>query len=46
MVSSPLCLGTVELEDGSSVLGFLCESAATTGQREITELGGWRAFLR
>ena len=46
MVSSPLCLGTVELEDGSSVLGFLCESAATQGQRDITELGGWRAFLR
>jgi hypothetical protein len=28
------------------VLGFLCESAATQGQRDVTELGGWRAFVR
>jgi allophanate hydrolase len=45
-VPAPLCLGTVELEDGSTVLGFLCEELATRGQPDITALGGWRAHLR
>jgi allophanate hydrolase len=45
-VPAPLCLGTLELEDGSSVLGFLCEELATRGQPDITALGGWRAHLR
>jgi allophanate hydrolase len=45
-VRAPLCIGTVELQDGSSVLGFLCESAATAGQRDISSFGGWRAFRR
>jgi len=45
-VRAPLCIGTLDLEDGSSVLGFLCESTATTGQRDISSFGGWRAFRR
>jgi allophanate hydrolase len=45
-VRAPLCIGTVELIDGSQVLGFLCETAATIGQREISDLGGWRAFRK
>jgi allophanate hydrolase len=45
-IASPLCIGTVFLEDGSSVYGFLCESDALRGAEEITELGGWRAFLK
>jgi allophanate hydrolase len=45
-VRAPLCIGTVELADGSQVLGFLCETAATTGQREISHLGSWRAFRK
>src|SRR5262249_23278136 len=44
-VPAPLCIGTVELETGEQVRGFLCEHYATTGAREITELGGWRAYL-
>lgn len=43
-VRGPLCIGTLELADGSQVLGFLCESAAVEGQREISSFGGWRAF--
>jgi len=27
------------------VQGFLCEPYALTQAREITELGGWRAYL-
>jgi allophanate hydrolase len=44
-VSAPLGLGTVELEDGQLVKGFLCEAAATEGAEDISPLGGWRAFV-
>jgi allophanate hydrolase len=44
-VPSPLGLGQIELADGSRVHGFLCESAALDGARDITEFGGWRAYL-
>ena len=33
-------------EDGGGVPGFLCESHATAGAEDITELGGWRAYLK
>lgn len=44
-IPAPLGLGTVALADGSDVLGFLCESHATAGAEDITELGGWRAYM-
>lgn len=44
-IAAPLGLGTVRLEDGSMAKGFLCEPAGVVGAEEITELGGWRAFL-
>jgi allophanate hydrolase len=44
-IPPPLGIGTVELEDGEQVRGFLCEQYATAGAREITALGGWRAYL-
>ncbi|MGP1256897.1 MAG: allophanate hydrolase [Kiloniellales bacterium] len=44
-IPAPLGLGTVMLEDGSEVKGFLCESAGVMGARDITATGGWRAFL-
>jgi allophanate hydrolase len=28
------------------VLGFLCEGYAAEGARDITALGGWRAYLK
>ncbi len=43
-VAPPLAIGTVELEDGAKVKGFLCESSATATARDITEFGGWVAF--
>ncbi len=43
-IPSPLGLGTVLLEDGSTVKGFLCEPAGVVGAEEITALGGWRAY--
>jgi allophanate hydrolase len=45
-IPSPLGLGTVTLADGSGVPGFLCESHATEGAKDITALGGWRAYLK
>ncbi|WP_422002073.1 allophanate hydrolase [Reyranella sp.] len=45
-VPAPLCLGTVTLDDGSGVTGFLCEAHAVAGAEDITRLGGWRAFLK
>ena len=44
-VPAPLCFGTIELEDGTSVSGFLCEAHATAGARDISALGGWRSYL-
>jgi allophanate hydrolase len=44
-VPAPLCIGTVELEDGSSVHGFLCEELATRDAPDITVTGGWRNHL-
>ena len=41
----PIGLGRVDLADGQQVVGFLCEPAALKDAREITDLGGWRAYL-
>jgi allophanate hydrolase len=44
-IPPPLAIGTVELEDGERVKGFVCEAHATLEARDITELGGWRRYL-
>ena len=44
-VSAPLAIGTIELEDGGRVHGFLCEGNATVRARDISSFGGWRAYL-
>ena len=41
---APMAIGTVELDDGRAVTGFVCEPYATVGARDITTFGGWRAF--
>jgi hypothetical protein len=41
-----LCIGKVMLSDGSEVLGVLGETFLCEGQREITEFGGWREYLK
>lgn len=45
-VTAPLALGSVELEDGRWVHGFVGEAVATAGARDITRFGGWRRFRR
>jgi allophanate hydrolase len=43
-IPPPLSIGTLRLEDGESVKGFLCENYAATGARDISSYGGWRKF--
>ena len=45
-IPAPLGVGKIELEDGSLVTGFVCESYAVEGAEDISSYGGWRAFLR
>ena len=44
-VPAPLAIGTVTLEDGSQVKGFVAEPRALDGAEDITHLGGWRAYV-
>jgi allophanate hydrolase len=44
-VPPPLCIGSVELEDGTRASGFLCEPSALMGAADISHFGGWRRYL-
>jgi allophanate hydrolase len=44
-IPPPLGIGTVELEDGSAVRGFLCEAHAVAGAEDISALGSWRTYV-
>ncbi|HEY4245363.1 MAG TPA: allophanate hydrolase [Lacunisphaera sp.] len=45
-IPPPLGIGTLQLIDGTTVKGFICEPAALAGANDITSFGGWRAFLK
>ncbi|ALM86879.1 allophanate hydrolase [Bordetella sp. N] len=45
LVPAPLALGSVELADGRWEHGFVCEGHALAAARDITALGGWRAYV-
>jgi allophanate hydrolase len=44
-VPSPLAIGTLRLQDGRLVKGFLCESVAAQHAEDISQFGGWRKYL-
>ncbi len=44
-VPPPLSIGTLELDGGRLVKGFLVEAEAVAGARDISSFGGWRAFV-
>jgi allophanate hydrolase len=44
-VPPPLAIGTVTLDDGAEVKGFVAEPRALDGAEDITSLGGWRAYI-
>jgi allophanate hydrolase len=46
LIPAPLGIGTLTLEDGREVKGFICEGAAVEGATDITHLGGWRAYIK
>lgn len=45
LIPAPLGIGTLTLDDGSSVQGFVCESIALDGAEDITHHGGWRPYI-
>ncbi len=45
LIPSPLGIGNVELADGRWVNGFICEGYALENARDVTEFGGWRAYI-
>jgi allophanate hydrolase len=45
-IPAPLGIGKVKLEGGGVVSGFLCESVGVADAQDISQLGGWRQFLR
>lgn len=44
-ISSPLCIGNIELENNKIVKGFLCEYYATLDAEDISNFGGWKAYI-
>jgi allophanate hydrolase len=44
-IPAPLGIGSVTLEDGSRVSGFVCEACAVAQASDISAWGGWRAWL-
>ncbi len=45
-IPQPLGIGKIEMENGEWLPGFICEGYAVNGAEDITELGGWRNYLR
>lgn len=43
-VPPPLAIGKVELFEGSSVPGFICEQYAAVQAEDISSFGGWRSY--
>ncbi|WP_205985463.1 allophanate hydrolase [Paraburkholderia sp. Ac-20340] len=46
LIPAPLGIGTLLLDDGRSVHGFLCESVALQGATDISAFCGWRKWLQ
>ena len=46
LIPAPLGIGTVTLDDATTVKGFICKPAALNEATEITHHGGWRNYFR
>jgi allophanate hydrolase len=44
-IPAPLSIGTIILDTGELVKGFLCEPFAVEGAIDISEYGGWLRYL-
>ena len=45
-IPAPLGIGKVRLADGSQCSGFICEPYGIDGAENVTEFGGWRAYMQ
>ncbi|KAJ5417622.1 uncharacterized protein N7487_001172 [Penicillium crustosum] len=45
-VAPPLGIGSVELQDGRWVHGFICESVGLENAKDVTNFGGWRGYTQ
>lgn len=45
LIPAPLGIGNLELADGRWVNGFICEGYGFNGARDVTDFGGWRAYI-
>ena len=45
LIPAPLVIGTIALDNGEFVKGFVCEHHAIQGAKDITHYDGWRAWL-
>ena len=45
-VQAPLSIGSVELEDGKWIKGFLCETYGTINAKNISHIGDWREYIK
>ncbi|WP_180129421.1 MULTISPECIES: allophanate hydrolase [unclassified Acinetobacter] len=45
-IPTPLGMGNIELADGRWVKGFICEPYGLNGAKNISEFGGWRAYIQ
>jgi len=44
-IPAPLGIGKLELADGRWVSGFICETVGLDGAIDISQYGGWKAYL-
>jgi allophanate hydrolase len=44
-IPAPLCIGTLKLADGTAPKGFLVEPEGLKGATDISDFGGWRAYI-
>ena len=45
-IPAPLGVGTLAFADGTSAKGFLVEAEAVKGAKDVSEFGGWRAYMQ
>ncbi|GAA93298.1 allophanate hydrolase [Aspergillus luchuensis IFO 4308] len=45
-IEAPLGIGSIELQDGSWVHGFICEPNGLDNAKDITSFRGWRGFMQ
>jgi allophanate hydrolase len=45
LIPAPLGIGTITLESGKQVKGFICEAEGIKTAIDISAFGGWRSYL-